>query len=49
MAAHLPFALKAGLGARSPTPSGGPPSAGMAEDEEIAYDMATEILRQKAP
>jgi len=46
--AHLPFALKAGLRREiADAIAEGHRPAGMAEDEEIAYDMATEILRQK--
>jgi 4-carboxymuconolactone decarboxylase len=46
--AHLPFALKAGLRREiTDAIAEGHRPAGMAEDEEIAYDMATEILRQK--
>ncbi len=46
--AHHPLVLKAGLrrGIADAIAQGTRP-AGMAEDEEIAYDMATEILRQK--
>ena len=42
--AHYPAAMKAGL--RREIADGHRP-AGMAEDEEIAYDVATEILRLK--
>jgi 4-carboxymuconolactone decarboxylase len=46
--AHLPFALKEGLRREiADAIAEGHRPAGMAEDEEIAYDMATEILRQK--
>src|SRR3982074_532687 len=46
--AHLPFALKAGLRREiADAIADGHRPAGMAEDEEIAYNMATEILRQK--
>ena len=46
--AHYPSALKAGLRREiADAIAQGARPAGMAEDEEIAYDMATEILRQK--
>jgi 4-carboxymuconolactone decarboxylase len=46
--AHHPLALKAGLRPEiADAIAQGTRPAGMAEDEEIAYDMATEILRQK--
>ncbi|HEY1544906.1 MAG TPA: carboxymuconolactone decarboxylase family protein [Xanthobacteraceae bacterium] len=46
--AHRPFALKAGLRAEiADAIAQGDRPAGMAEDEEVAYDMATEILRDK--
>jgi len=46
--AHHPLALKAGLRPEIATAiAQGARPAGMAEDEEIAYDMATEILRHK--
>ena len=46
--AHHPIALKEGLrGEIADAIAEGHRPAGMAEDEEIAYDMATEILRQK--
>jgi 4-carboxymuconolactone decarboxylase len=46
--AHYPAALKAGLRREIADAIGqGVRPAGMAEDEEIAYDTATEILRQK--
>jgi 4-carboxymuconolactone decarboxylase len=46
--AHRPFALKAGLRAEiADAIAQGDRPAGMAADEEIAYDMATEILRDK--
>ena len=46
--AHHPIALKQGLRREiADAIAGGYRPAGMAEDEEIAYDMATEILRQK--
>jgi 4-carboxymuconolactone decarboxylase len=45
---HQPAALKAGLRREiADAIADGRRPAGMAEDEEIAYDMATEILRQK--
>src|SRR6195256_3770395 len=46
--AHHPIALKEGLRREiADAIAEGHRPAGMAEDEEIAYDMATEILRQK--
>jgi len=46
--AHRPLALKAGLKPEiADAIAQGDRPAGMAEDEEIAYDMATEILRDK--
>jgi 4-carboxymuconolactone decarboxylase len=46
--AHQPAALKAGLRPEiADAIADGRRPTGMAEDEEIAYDMATEILRQK--
>ena len=46
--AHYPAALKAGLRREvADAIADGRRPAGMAEDEEIAYDMATEILRLK--
>ena len=46
--AHHPSALKAGLRPEiADAIAEGNRPVGMAEDEEIAYDMATEILRQK--
>jgi 4-carboxymuconolactone decarboxylase len=46
--AHHPAALKAGLRREiADAIADGSRPAGMAEDEEIAYDMATEILRLK--
>jgi 4-carboxymuconolactone decarboxylase len=46
--AHHPAALKAGLrGEIADAIAEGSRPVGMAEDEEIAYDMATEILRLK--
>src|SRR3979490_1798324 len=46
--AHHPIALKEGLRREiADATADGHRPAGMAEDEEIAYDMATEILRQK--
>jgi len=46
--AHQPAALKAGLKREiADAIADGRRPAGMAEDEEIAYDMATEILRLK--
>jgi 4-carboxymuconolactone decarboxylase len=46
--AHHGFALKAGLRPEiAAAIAEGNRPAGMAEDEEVAYDMATEILRQK--
>src|SRR5215813_10506430 len=46
--AHHGFALKAGLDPKiADAIAAGYRPTGMAEDEEIAYDMATEILRQK--
>jgi 4-carboxymuconolactone decarboxylase len=46
--AHYPSALKAGLRPEiAAAIAQGTRPVGMVEDEEIAYDMATEILRQK--
>ena len=46
--AHHALALKAGLDPKiADAIATGDRPIGMAEDEEIAYDMATEILRQK--
>ena len=46
--AHHALALKAGLDPKiADAIATGDRPLGMAEDEEIAYDMATEILRQK--
>jgi 4-carboxymuconolactone decarboxylase len=46
--AHQPLALKAGLRLEiADAIAQGYRPIGMAEDEEIAYDMATEILREK--
>ena len=46
--AHHPSAIKAGLRREiTDAIAEGTRPTGMAEDEEIAYDMATEILRQK--
>ena len=46
--AHRPEAMKAGLRAEiADAIADGRHPSGMAEDEEIAYDMATEILRLK--
>ena len=46
--AHYPLALKAGLRAEiADAIAQGDRPTSMAEDEEIAYDMATEILRDK--
>ena len=46
--AHHALALKAGLDPKiADAIATGDRPVGMAEDEEIAYDMATEILRQK--
>jgi 4-carboxymuconolactone decarboxylase len=46
--AHHPSALKAGLRREiADAIAEGTRPVGMAEDEEIAYDVATEILRQK--
>src|SRR5262252_272809 len=46
--AHYPLALKAGLRREiADAIAQGARPAGMAEDEEIAYDMETEILRLK--
>jgi 4-carboxymuconolactone decarboxylase len=46
--AHYPAALKAGLRREiADAIAQGVRPSGMAEDEEIAYDTATEILRQK--
>jgi 4-carboxymuconolactone decarboxylase len=46
--AHQPAALKAGLRREvADAIADGRRPTGMAEDEDIAYDMATEILRQK--
>ena len=46
--AHYPLALKAGLRAEiADAIAQGSRPVGMAEDEEIAYDTATEILRDK--
>src|ERR1700688_3294921 len=46
--AHQPIALKEGLRREiADAIADGHRPAGMAEDEEIAYDVATEILRQK--
>jgi len=46
--AHRPEAMKAGLRAEiADAIADGRRPSGMAEDEEVAYDMATEILRLK--
>jgi 4-carboxymuconolactone decarboxylase len=46
--AHYPFALKAGLRPEiADAIAEGTRPAGMADDEAIAYDVATEILRDK--
>jgi 4-carboxymuconolactone decarboxylase len=45
--AHYPIALKEGLRRETAAIADGRRPVGMAEDEEVAYEAATEILRAK--